>query len=431
MRYHLVGILGSGMSALAQFLRDRGYNVSGSDRRLEGGTMPPAGQALGHSGVSFFPQDGSGVSGASTVVTSSAVEQGNPDLIAAEFSGVRVMHRAHCLARLAADRTMVAVTGTSGKTTVTAMAGWILEQAGMDPVVINGGVLSPWSGRERIGNVRNGSGSLCVLEADESDRSLLEFAPDYAVITNASPDHFSERETNALFDRFAGQVHCDVIDGRRHLPPAEDMLLTAGGSEFRYGGSRFTLACPGTHNVRNALTAVCLCEVLGVAPQTSAAALKSFPGVRRRLEVVGSGCGVTVIDDFAHNPAKIEAAWSAVAPYCSRVLAVWRPHGFGPLRAMYEELVETFSSLCRDEDQLYLLPVYYAGGTAGGEQDSDVLADGLKERGVTARFIEFSDELESTVAGACRDGDAVLVMGARDPGLSGLARRILSALHGV
>ncbi len=430
MKYHLVGILGSGMSALAQVLKYGGAEVSGSDRRLDGGTMPEIGRILRAAGIELVPQDGTGVGGASTVVFSTAVEPGNPDVLAAKNGSVSIEHRAECLSRILDGRNLIGVTGTSGKTSVTAMAGWILEQSGMKPWVINGGIVKAWAGPDRLGNVWKGSGDVWVVELDESDKSLLQFHPKYAVITNSSKDHFDINETNELFDKFKARVEGPVIDGRQMDSRLyDDLKLTAQSSEFTYRGCWFKLPCPGRHNVQNACLAVELCRVLGVEVAAAAEAMSRFPGVQRRLEVAGKCRDIVVIDDFAHNPAKIEAAWNSVAPYCRRVLGAWRPHGFGPLRSMRDDLVELFSRICRNADRLYFPPVYYAGGTPGGEENSDVLARLLNDRGVNAVTVESLEELSENLARTAESGDVVLIMGARDPALAEVAGKVVDRLH--
>ncbi len=429
MKYHLVGILGSGMSALAQVLKFEGADVSGSDRRLSGGTMPEIARIMQAAGIELVPQDGTGIRGASVVVCSTAIEADNPDLLEAGRMDIPVEHRAECLSRLLNGRNLVGVTGTSGKTTVTAMVGWVLEQTGREPWVINGGIVKSWSGAKRVGNVRKGSGGTWVAEIDESDRSLLWFRPQYAVITNSSRDHFDINETNNLFDKFKSRVKGPVVDGRWiHEEPFDDLVLTADSSEFTYRNRRFKLPCPGVHNVWNACLAVNLCFMLEVELSDSAEALSRFPGVHRRMEVVGKCRGIVVIDDFAHNPAKIEAAWNAVAPYCRRVLAVWRPHGFGPLRSMRDDLAELFRRLCRQDDRLYLLPVYYAGGTAGAKENSDVLAGLLHDCGVNVVTVESLEAAAGIIASTAESGDVALIMGARDPDLPALAGKVMDNL---
>ncbi len=438
---HLVGAAGVGMNPLAQALIACGWEVSGSDRYLDSGQDIAVIPKLQRAGVRFFPQDGSGVTAQTqAVVASTAIEADNADLAAAARLGVPVVHRSVMLARLCEGKEVIAVTGTSGKTTVTGMVGFLLEQLGDDPTVVNGGVVVNWESDEAIGNVRIGratgkvpvppGGGRWVIEADESDRSCLNFAPDWAIITNMSADHFAIGETRALFAAFAAKVKKGIVGKKgcrapwRRLKPE----LSAKGSRFTYARQEFRLPLLGLHNAQNALQAVILCRRLGHPLGRIADALSRFRGIRRRLDVAGAAAGVTVIDDYAHNPAKIAAAWEAVAPYYRRVVAVWRPHGFGPLAKMFDDLKVLFLRLGRGCKRLYLLPVYYVGGTTSASVTSDALAASLAAAGVPVELAQDYETLIARIVAEAEPGDAVLSMGARDPDLPVLARRIVAAL---
>jgi len=454
-QYHFVGVAGVGMSAVAQAVGFAGGRVTGSDRYYDcGDALPVLGQ-LEQAGIGLYAQDGSGVrDGADVVVVSTAIEGDNPDLVAARELGLPVLHRSEVLAELVAGKHCVAVAGTSGKSTVTGMVGWILEQAGLEPYVVNGAPVINWQSDSTIGNARKGqisavniesneslsdsavlnSGSyseLWVIEADESDRSLLNYRPEYAVVTNMSADHFNLEDTVELFTAFAGNVSgktVGALDGSSYLAGI-DPQVTASSSSFRYKGVEFELPLPGRHNIEDALHAAVLCELVGVSIEDSAEALKSFKGIHRRLEVVGEANGVTVIDDYGHNPAKIAAAWKAVIPFARRGIVIWRPHGFGPLRSMLDDLTETFCEICGKDDLLLLLPVYDAGGTADRSINIEALVDGLQARGMPAVCIESHDEAVQIASDSAEPGDVVIVMGARDPQLPQLARRILKTFE--
>jgi len=429
--YHLVGVAGVGMNAVAQALRGGGHAVSGSDRYADQGQDLAVIRKLKGAGIVFTPQDGSGVTARTTaVVVSTAIEADNPDLAAAARYGVPVRHRSEMLAELATGRETVAITGTSGKTTVTGMMGWILEQLGADPTVVNGGALVNWADDERVGNVRLGKSRLFVLEADESDRSCLRYDPDWAILTNQSADHFAMDETRALFEAFRAKVRRGSVTGWDADMPWHDFQpeLSAAGSRFTWRGVEFRLPLLGRHNAENALQAAVLCERMGYAPDAIARALAGFHGIQRRLEHVGVARGVTVIDEYAHNPAKIAAAWQAVAPYYRRVLGLWRPHGFKPLAQMFDDMVAMFGRVCRPQDRLWLLPVYYAGGTVQRQADSDRLVAALKAAGVAAAWVPDYDVLLAGMLGEAREGDVALCMGARDPGIPEFARQLVARL---
>lgn len=427
-RVHVAGVAGVGMSAVAQAALGAGLAVSGSDRYHDSGEALTVLGQLAHAGVTLFPQDGSGVrAGADAVVVSTAIEADNPDVQAAETAGVPVVHRSVLLARLAEGHTCLAVAGTCGKSTVTGMAGWILEQAGLDPTVVNGAPVANWQSETAVGNVRLG-GDLWLIEADESDRSLLNYAPRHAVITNMSADHFDAAETRRVFEAFRAKVsgRCiGALAGAAYLN-AVSPAVDAGGSRFDFRGVTFRLALPGVHNVENALHAVMLCELAGVPLAQSAAALATFRGIHRRLEVAARVDGVTVIDDYAHNPAKIAAALAAVQPFAGRLVAVWRPHGYGPLRNMLEGLADAFATLRGGRHRVLLLPVYDAGGKADRGIGADALASRLAAGGVDVTCVaDYAAVRQALQESALMAGDAVLVMGARDPGLPSLARTCL------
>lgn len=428
---HLVGVAGVGMNALAQALRGGGWSVSGSDRYQDQGQDLEVIRKLKAAGIQFYPQNGEGVQAdTGAVVVSTAIESDNPDIAAAQKLGIPVRHRAEMLAELVAGKEVVAIAGTSGKTTVTGMVGWLLEQLGADPTVVNGGALVNWADAHRIGNVRTGQSRLCVIEADESDRSLLKFSPDWAVITNMSADHFSLEETERLFAQFRSQVRRDCIVGWDPGMPWQGLSpkLDKQGARFTYEGLEFEVPMLGAHNAENAVQAAMLCQRMGFALKPIRDALSQFQGIQRRLEKIGEAAGVTVVDEYAHNPAKIAAAWRAVAPHYQRVLAFWRPHGFKPLSVMFDDLIATFAEVCRPEDKLYLMPVYYAGGTVSKQRDSDELVARLRERGVPAAWMMDYDVLMTEVMTQAKAGDVVLCIGARDPGIPHFARALVTNL---
>lgn len=438
--FHLVGVGGVGMSALAQALLDAGARVSGSDRLLDAGTPAPIFETLRAAGVRLVPQDGSGISRDLTaVVVSTAVESGNADLAAAQRVGVQVLHRSEVLERLVASRRLIAVAGTAGKTTVAAMLGFLLEQIGADPLVVNGGVLTNWDRPDRVGSVRGGAGEWAVIEVDESDRSLLRFSPAWSLLTNISTDHFERGEVERLFREFVARSRegwvttSAVIESLRLSTPSVPVIAEApeavrmkmDGVEFAWRGIPVALGMLGRHNAENAALALTAIAALGLDVRAALAALGRFRGVRRRLEIVGEFRGATVVDDYAHNPAKIAASWDAVAAGGGHVLGVWRPHGFGPLSLMFDELAETFSQRTAQRHRLFLLPVYYAGGTARGTRTSEELAAEIRARGGAAEVVTDYAALTAATVAEARSGDTILVMGARDPGLSAFCRRLV------
>lgn len=419
-KLHLVGIGGVGMSALAEALMDIGAEVSGSERFMDQGKPLPVLDALRAQGARIFPQDGSGVTpDVRSVVASSAIEGDNPDLLAAKRLGIEVIHRSVALARAISPKTLVAVAGTCGKSTITAMLGHILEEAGFDPFVVNGAPCVNWHSATRTGAVRNGCGELCVAEMDESDRSLLNFHPEHAIISNCSADHFCLIESNAIFDDFLTHVSGLVLDGRYDTEPVPEIRELDWSCEFPYRGRVLTFPHPGRHNALNAWQAARMAEKLGATTEDCIRAMASFRGIKRRLELVGiRSDGVRVIDEYAHNTEKIRASLETLRARSQRVLALWRPHGYGPLSKMFESLVEMFTETLRADDILFLLPVFDAGGTADRGINSDALQKRLVANGVKCELLLDHPAVIERISELISPGDIIVTMGARDPDLS-------------
>ena len=439
---HVAGVAGVGMSALAQALAWTHERVTGSDRYYDQGMKLPIFDALRAAGVEIVKQDGLAVNPRTeAVVYSTAIEADNPEFIAAKSAGVSLRHRADMLAELSKGHPVLAVAGTAGKTTTTGMLGWALEQLGADPTVVNGGALVSWASGSRVGNVRRGGADApWVLEVDESDRSLLNFHPEWSILTNVSQDHFSLEEVEALFRAYAAQVRTGLVCGagvaqrlgQQRAPvfeANEQPERTGDGFTVVWRGQSLAVAQPGAHNALNALLAAEQCAQLGYAPEAIAKALATFRGIQRRLERVDEGGAIRVVDDYGHNPAKLAAAWAAVSAPGNRVLGVWRPHGFGPLRTMMEPLADAFAASCREGDKLWVLPVYDAGGTADRSMRSDALVAKLQERKVAAALAADYDLLEADLEREARAGDTILVMGARDPQLPVFARKMAARLN--
>ena len=392
MKRHLIGIGGVGMSALATALVRLGDEVTGADRTL--GT--PNIRFLESLGVKVFPDDGSGVDAATgEVVVSTAIESDNPGLVRAAELGIPVVHRAKALAHALSGHRLVAVVGTCGKSTVTAMLGHVLAECGLDPFCVNGANVPGWEGA-----VRFGRGEYAVAEVDESDRSLVAFSPYAAIVTNASADHYSKEEMDRVFDDFVRNCQGPVVDGRKCDPGEAETTM------------------PGRHNRQNAALALRMALALGCDEAKARAALLTFRGVERRLQRVGGN----VFDDYAHNPEKLRAMWTTLAEeYPGGICAVWRPHGYAPLRKMLDALAEMFTSTIRPQDRLLVLPVYDAGGTADRSINSDALVARLGDKAVAVSDFE---EAYSWCRAHRGDFAAFAVCGARDPGLAPFARRL-------
>lgn len=457
--YFFCGIGGSGMLPLALIVRGLGHPVAGSDRALDQGLLAEKFAFLRSRGIALFPQDGSGVSGADTVfVTSTAVEDTIPDVAAARRAGATMTTRAQLLAELFnAAPEAVGVAGTSGKSTTTGMIAWILDRAGRAPTVMNGAVMRNYVTAEvPFASALPGGGGPFVAEVDESDGSIAHYRPRVAVLNNVALDHKSLEELRALFRDFVAKAEIAVLNldnaetaalaaelpaGRKRTysleDPAADLLASeirplADGIAFRVraGGETASarLRVPGRHNVANALAALGAALACGVGLAEAAEALGGFAGIRRRLETVGTAGGVTVIDDFAHNPDKIAATLATLHAFPGRLLVLFQPHGFGPLRLMRQGFAEVFGDRLAADDVLLMPdPVYFGGTVERSVASADIIAD-VSARGRRAEFHADRAACGERLLALARPGDRIVVMGARDDTLTAFAAELLAKL---
>jgi UDP-N-acetylmuramate--alanine ligase len=459
--YFFCGIGGSGMLPLALILQAQGHAVSGSDRALDQGRTVQKFEFLRARGMPLFPQDGSGITGPDlTVVTSAAIEETVPDVQAARRVGAPIVTRAALLARIFNAAPLgIAVGGTSGKSTTTGMLGWILHRTGRQPTIMNGAVMKNFITPEiPFASAVVGGGDVFVSEVDESDGSIAHYTPSIAVLNNISIDHKSLAELRTLFRDFVGRSKTAVINrdndeaaalGAQRPPPeivsysfrdAEadllglDLAPAPDGIAFRLvergsrGAISVRLGVPGRHNVANALAALAAARAAGVPLADAAQALAEFAGIRRRLEVVGAAGGVTVIDDFAHNPDKIAATLATLHDFPGRLLVLFQPHGYGPLRQMKDAFVEVFARELGARDVLVMLDPVYFGGTTDRSLGSRDVISAVQARGREAYF--FSDRMVcgDKLAALARPQDRIVVMGARDDTLAQFAAGLLVRL---
>jgi len=439
------------MSAIAFYLLGRGQEVSGSDRLFDQGRGDAIRSALEKAGAKLFPQDGSALEPSTVLVVSTAVEADTPEVVRAKELGCRIVHRSEALAELAARQKTIAVSGTSGKSTVTALVFSVLRGGGLEPSVISGAVLRELSAAGHWGNAFGGSGEWLVIEADESDGSLVRYAPELGVMLNLDRDHKELSELREIFGTFRERSKRFLVNGDRadcreiggpeaatfgfehsSLPLPEDIELGPDFVAFRLGEVAFRIPFPGRHMVENALAAIAAGHLAGVSLQDAARALAGFRGVGRRHERIGEARGVVVYDDFAHNPAKIEAAMSAArtAARGGRLVALFQPHGYGPLKFLLDDFAEAFSRSLKPGDVLWLLPVYDAGGTADRSISSRDLADRIHAPGARIQVPATRAEVPALLAKEARSGDLVYSMGARDPDLPAFAKSVLEAIAG-
>jgi UDP-N-acetylmuramate--alanine ligase len=457
--YFFCGIGGSGMLPLANIVREQGAMVAGSDRALDQGRLAAKFEWLQSLGIELFQQDGSGLSSTNQIlVASAAVEDHVPDVAKARALGCTRMTRAELLAELfnAAQR-RVAIGGTSGKSTVTGMIGWIAFHAGLDPTIMNGAVMKNFSGSDaHFASARVGNGGLFISEVDESDGSIALFHPEIAVLNNVSLDHKTLEELRVLFGDFVAKAKRAIwnADDAETLALLETLELS---DSISFGfcsdanvratditeeplGISFTLVAkgksipirlhvPGKHNVANALAAIAVAIALGISIEKSAAAMAEFNGLGRRFDIVGTKNGITVIDDFGHNPEKIGATLDTLKAFPGRVIAFFQPHGYGPLRVMGEELAAMLAAKLDAKDRLFLCNPVYFGGTVDRSMGSESVIDAVNAVGrVKAQHIPAREKCGDAIVALAKPGDRIVVMGARDDTISAFAADILAQI---
>lgn len=446
-------ISGSGMSALAQVLKYKNNEVYGTDRSFDQGRDQKNKQALTELGIKIFPQDGSMLDkDFSVLYASTAVEDTIPDIKKAKELNIPIKLRSDLLAEIFASyKYNIAVGGTSGKSTTTAMIGYILDKASKKPLVINGALLKNYEEQPGIPNVILNDGEYCVIEADESDGSIEKYTPYISVINNITLDHKSIEELQELFGNFAAKASCGCVLNKdcpnsRPLLGLNKKSVTFGikdksadfyacditpvlrGTLYMFNGKQYRLNLIGAFNVANAMCAVACCSLLGVEPEDSCRILESFLGTKRRLEVLGEANGVTVIDDFAHNPDKVRASMSALKSYSGRLIVMFQPHGFSPMRLMGKEIMDSFVENMSSEDILMLPEIFFAGGTVKRDISSLDLVNYAKRHNVDARFFETREDLKQKILEIAQSGDRIVLMGARDNSITDMGFEILEKI---
>lgn len=457
--YFFCGIGGSGMLPLAMIVQARGGRIEGSDRSRDQGRTPEKFAWLEAHGATLHPQDGSGVTRAEQIVVASgAIEDTVPDIAAAKAVGARIVTRPELLSQLFnAAPASIGVAGTSGKSTITGMTAWILDRAGRAPTVVNGAVMKNFAGTDNpFASAFVGGPDLFVAEVDESDGSIARYDPTVSVVSNISLDHKSMEELRDLFGGFTGRAVHAVLNldnpetaalAQRHADRAVTFSLgdpnadlSAHGLTPRPTGMAFdlverggatravTLNVPGAHNVANALAALAAVRAVGVPLAEAVAALETFAGIRRRMEVVGTRDGITVIDDFAHNPDKIAATLKTLHAFDGRLLILFQPHGFGPLRLMKDDFIDGFAGLMREDDVLLMPEAVYYGGTTDRSVGSEDIASGVRAAGRNAEALQSRDACGDRLVELAKPGDRIIIMGARDDTLSVFAADLLARL---
>ncbi len=439
---HFIGIGGIGMSGIAEVLHNLGHRVQGSDQSESANV-----QRLRDKGIPVhIGHKGENLGDAEVVVVSTAIKKSNPELVAAREKLLPVVRRAEMLAELMRFRNAIAIGGTHGKTTTTSLVATLLEAGGLDPTVINGGIINAYGT-----NARMGEGEWMVVEADESDGTFLKLPADVAVVTNIDPEHLDHYgnfdAVRAAFRQFVENVpfygfgvmcidHPEVqslvgrIEDRKVITYGENPQADVRFSNVRIDGTRslfdieirrrrtgkviqikdLVMPMPGRHNISNATAAVAVANRLGISSEAIAKGLASFGGVKRRFTLTGEWNGVKVFDDYGHHPVEIKAVLKAAREACKgRIIAVHQPHRYTRLSSLFEEFAACFN----DADSIFLAPVYAAGEEPIEGVDSQTLVSRIKASGHRdARFLQSQEDLAAMVAEIAQPGDFVVLLGA-------------------
>ena len=431
------GAAGNGISPLEQIMSLRGYQVSGSDQSFDLGKDLDRKQALEDVGIKIFPQDGSMITNdLEWLCVSAALNQSNPDIKKALLQNIPVKTRSDLLQEVFSEyKTGIAVGGTAGKTTTTAMIGYVLDTLG---------------NRKGISNYIYNDGDICVIEADESDGSIRKYHPFVGIINNISHDHTSMEKLFEYFRDFASHssnliVNLDCpnasqIDHANRLtfsilnPKAEffasSIKAINDGIEYTFRNQKFTLQLLGTFNVSNALATIAACSLVGINPLDTAQVLQGFKGIKVRLEKIGSAKGITVYNDFAHNPSKIEASLSALKSYPGRIIAMYQPHT--PFSAVNtgDEVAAAVAKVLAPEDIMIMQEIYELTPQDIGISSANII-NRIKQNGHNqALFLPHKEDTKRFVLNNVRSGDRIVIMGAHDNSLADFSREILTAIAG-
>lgn len=449
-----IGVAGSGMSALAQYLQGIGKNVSGSDRYFKAGEFNETKEKLEAEGIACFLQDGSGINDETDlVVVSTAIEDTVFEVQKAKQLKIPIIKRSELLALIAASKKTIAVGGTSGKSTTTAMLYAIMEHAGLNPSIISGAGLTSIIKEGKIGNAKVGKGEWLVIEADESDGSIVQYKPAIGLLLNIDKDHKEIDALMEIFTVFKNNSKLFVVNQSHPLAkklsqsPDHDFSIDEKPAKFRGRnfqqngltiqfvidlpitiGTLFTIHALGKHNMENATAAASVANLIGVDPETCAEALKTYEGIYRRNQVYGEKNGVWLIDDYAHNPVKCAAAIKACQPVAPKVIAWFQPHGYAPTKFLRNDFVEEIANALRSQDEIWMSEIFYAGGTTTKDISSSDLINDLEAKGAKAFFIENRDDLVPAIRSHFTDDCVLLLMGARDPSLENFAASVWNQL---
>lgn len=445
-----IGVAGVGMSAIAQYLKGIGKDVSGSDRYFHPGEYNKTKEQLETEGIRCFIQDGSGISSATDlVVVSTAIEDTVFEVQKAKELGIPIIKRSELLSIIAKSKKTIAVAGTSGKSTTSAMLYQILLDARYEPSIISGAGLASIIKEGKIGNAAVGKGEWLIIEADESDGSVVQYEPEIGLLLNIDKDHqeidellelftvfknntqglFIVNQSNILAKKLSANSENDFgFENRNAGYSAQNFQQDGLSLTFELLNQKFQMTSLGRHSVENAAAAIAVAHQIGIGLETCAASLSKYDGIYRRHQILGQKNGVWVIDDYAHNPAKCAASIKACQPLAEKVIAWFQPHGYGPTRFLRHDFVEEISNALRPQDEIWMSEIFYAGGTAVKDISANDLIVDIKAKGKNAHFVENRDDLLNALKPELKEGTLLLLMGARDPGLEEFCKDLFDKL---
>jgi UDP-N-acetylmuramate--alanine ligase len=445
-----IGIAGTGMSAIAQYLKASGKNISGSDRQFQKDVFNENLAALELVGITCFEQGAGGITAdIDLVVVSTAVEDTVPEVQEAKRLGKPIVKRSELLAEIVLTKKTIAIGGTSGKSTTSAMLYEILFHAGLKPSIIGGAGLTRLIQEGKVGNAAYGEGEWLIIEADESDGSIVQYRPEIGVLLNIDKDHQDLDELVRLFGIFRTNSKHFIVNLAHSLSASlskksifdfdcnEQSKAYMNATGFHQKGSMisfyveehsFVVHSPGRHTMENAMAALAVAHSLGIQWEVCADALRNYEGIYRRHQVYGEKNGVILVDDFAHNPVKCARSIEACQPLAPKLIAWFQPHGYGPTRFLRHDFVEEIAKVLRPQDEIWMSEIYYAGGTAVKDISANDLIKDLTAKGVNAFFVADRKDLLETMRPHFTPSTTLLLMGARDPSLGEFAKQVWGEL---
>jgi UDP-N-acetylmuramate--alanine ligase len=446
-----IGIAGVGMSAIAQYLVAVQKKVSGSDRYFAADEYNETKEKLEAEGIKCFLQNGEGITAETDlVVVSTAIEDTVAEVQKAKQLNIPILKRSEVLALIATSKKTIAVGGTSGKSTTSAMLFDILQRAGMQPSIISGAGLTSIIKEGKIGNAKVGAGEWLVIEADESDGSIVQYHPEVGLLLNIDKDHQEIDELMQIFDSFKNNTkdlfivnQSNVLAKKLSQNIKQDFAVDENSgagfiaANFKQEGFNiqysinnvpFSLHAMGRHNMENALAATAVANQIGIELKICAEALQHYEGIYRRNQILGNKNGVWVIDDYAHNPVKCAAAISSCQPLANKVVAWFQPHGYGPTRFLRNDFVKELVAVLRENDEIWMSEIFYAGGTAVKDISASDLINDIKALGKKAFFINDRNEFVKAVRPHLNGNAVLLLMGARDPSLETFSKSVFENL---